>query len=256
MVLSGDGQPHSSIWKEIRLLLEAGGGFLYARIATMITKRITKKVKKSYFVIGHHPISGARFDRLPYRQHRVQYNISAWNPATEAHPQKSPVKEHLSLLLTEDPEQVQRLAPAFSQSMGNFIAQGVQPFAPMVRPWNFQELEITAIRGFPVFPTNLKKDSRHLWVAAFFGFIVHRLSDKDPELMKGNHHDLSHRMERPSGCMRKWSISETCDTIKKAVHLVSPVGFWFKKTRLSFVADGGFPYAPSIPLLQSPATVL
>ena len=57
MVLSGDGQPHSSIWKEIRLLLEAGGGFLYARIATMITKRITKKVKKSYFVIGHHPIS-------------------------------------------------------------------------------------------------------------------------------------------------------------------------------------------------------
>ena len=92
MVLSGDGQPHSSIWKEIRLLLEAGGGFLYARIATMITKRITKKVKKSYFVIGHHPISGARFDRLPYRQHRVQYNISAWDPATEAHPQKSPVK--------------------------------------------------------------------------------------------------------------------------------------------------------------------
>ncbi|WP_307978740.1 hypothetical protein [uncultured Acidaminococcus sp.] len=139
---------------------------------------------------------------------------------------------------------------------GNFIAQGVQPFAPMVRPWDFQDPEITANRGFPVFPTNLKKDSRHLWVAAFFGFIVHRLSDKDPELMKGNHHDLSHRMERPSGCMRKWSISETCDKIKKAVHLVSPVGFWFKKTRLSFVADGGFPYAPSIPLLQSPATVL
>ena len=87
--------------------------------------------------------------------------------------------------MTGDPEQVQRLAPAFSQSMGNFIAQGVQPFAPMVRPWNFQEPEITAIRGFPVFPTNLKKDSRHLRVAAFFGFIVHRLSDKDPEPMSG-----------------------------------------------------------------------
>ena len=41
-----------------------------------------------------------------------------------------------------------------------------------------------------------------------------------------------------------------------AVHLVSPVGFWIKKTRLSFMADGGFPYALSVPLLQSPVTVL
>ena len=87
-MLSGDGQPHSSVWKEIRLLLEAGGGFLYARIATIITKRITKKVKKSYFVIGLHPISGARFDRLPYRQHRVQYNISWY---------RKPDAEHLAL---------------------------------------------------------------------------------------------------------------------------------------------------------------
>ena len=45
--------------------------------------------------------------------------------------------------------------------------------------------------------------------------------------------------------MKKWSISGTCDTIKKeAVRLVSPVVRRFKKTRLSFGADGGFPYAP------------
>lgn len=151
MVLSGDGQPHSSIWKEIRLLLEAGGGFLYARIATMITKMITKKVKKSYFVIGHHPISGARFDRLPYRQHRVQYNISAWNPATEAHPQKSPVKEHLSLLLTEDPEQVQRLAPAFSQSMGISLHRGYSH----LRPWCAHGIfRIRKSRQTVVFPSS------------------------------------------------------------------------------------------------------
>lgn len=134
MVLSGDGQPHSSIWKEIRLLLEAGGGFLYARIATMITKRITKKVKKSYFVIGHHPISGARFDRLPYRQHRVQYNISAWNPATEAHPQKSPVKGPFITAFDRGFGAGAASGICFFTIYGNFIAQGVQPFAPMVRP--------------------------------------------------------------------------------------------------------------------------
>ena len=196
----------------------------------MITKRITKKVKKSYFVIGHHPISGARFDRLPYRQHRVQYNISAWNPATEAHPQKSPVKEHFITAIDRGSRAGASSGTCFFTIYGNFIAQGVQPFAPMVRPWDFQDPEITANRGFPVFPTNLKKDSRHLRVAAFFGFIVHRLSDKDPELMKGNHHDLSHRMERPSGCMRKWSISETCDTIKKKLSIWSaPLDFGLRK---------------------------
>lgn len=51
-------------FKKARLALGATGGFPYARIATMITKRITKKVKKSYFVIGLHPIPGARIYRL------------------------------------------------------------------------------------------------------------------------------------------------------------------------------------------------
>ena len=44
---------------------------------------------------------------------------------------------------------MQRLAPAFFTIYGNFIAQGVQPFAPMVRPWDFQEPETTVNRGFP-----------------------------------------------------------------------------------------------------------
>jgi len=50
----------------------------------------------------------------------------------------------------------------------------------MVRPWDFQKPEITANRGFPVFPTILKKDSRHLLVAAFFGFIVCRFGGQMP----------------------------------------------------------------------------
>ena len=171
MVLSGDGQPHSSIWKEIRLLLEAGGGFLYARIATMITKRITKKVKKSYFVIGHHPISGARFDRLPYRQHRVQYNISAWDPATEAHPQKSPVKGPFITAFDRGSGAGAASGTCFFTIYGNFIAQGVQPFAPMVRPWDFQEPETTVNRGFP---DHIEKGQPLPSGGGFFGF--YRLS--------------------------------------------------------------------------------
>ena len=115
-------------------------------------------------------------DLTAYRIDNTVYSITYRHEIRQRKPiHKNPLsKGLLSQLLTGDPEQVQRLAPAFSQSMGNFIAQGVQPFAPMVRPWNFQEPETTAFRGFPVFPTNLKKDSRHLRVAVFLDFVVCR----------------------------------------------------------------------------------
>ena len=101
-------------------------------------------------------------DLTAYRIDNTVYSITYRHGIRQRKPiYKNPLSQRLTgQLLTGDSEQVQRLrlAPAFSQSMRNFIAQGVQPFAPMVRPWNFQEPEITAIRGFPVFPTNLKNE--------------------------------------------------------------------------------------------------
>ena len=90
-----------------------------------------------------------------YRIDNTVYSITYWHGIRQRKPiYKNPLsKRLLSQFLTGDPEQVQRLAPAFFTIYGNFIAQGVQPFAPMVRPWDFQEPEITANRGFPVFPT-------------------------------------------------------------------------------------------------------
>ena len=106
-------------------------------------------------------------DLTAYRIDNTVYSITYRHGIRQQKPfHKNPLSQRLTgQLLTGDPEQVQRLAPAFSQSMGNFIAQGVQPFAPMVRPWDFQEPETTVNRGFPDHIE--KKDSRHLRVAAF-----------------------------------------------------------------------------------------
>lgn len=91
-------------------------------------------------------------DLTAYRIDNTVYSITYWHGIRQRNPiYKNPLSQRLiGQLLTGDPEQVQRLAPRFSQSMGISLHRGCSH----LRPWDFQEPEITANRGFPVFPTN------------------------------------------------------------------------------------------------------
>ena len=88
---------------------------------------------------------------------------------------KNPLSQRLlSQFLTGDPEQVQHMAPRFSQSMGISLHRGCSHLRPWCAHGIFRSRKSRQTVVFLSSRPYFKKDSRHLRVAAFFGFIVCR----------------------------------------------------------------------------------
>ncbi len=119
-------------------------------------------------------------DLTAYRIDNTVYSITYRHEIRQRKPiHKNPLsKGLLSQLLTGDPEQVQRLAPAFSQSMGISLPKGVQ----LLRPWCSHGIfRSRKSRQTVVFrrPDQLEKGQPSPSGGGFFGFC--RLSLRKPD---------------------------------------------------------------------------
>ena len=117
-------------------------------------------------------------DLTAYRIDNTVYSITYRHGIRQRNPiHKNPLsKGLLSQLLTGDPEQVQRLAPAFSQSMGISLHRGYSHLRPWCAHGIFRSRKSRQTVGFPSSRPYFKEDSRHLRVAAFLDFVVCRES--------------------------------------------------------------------------------
>ena len=115
-------------------------------------------------------------DLTAYRIDNTVYGVTYRHGIRQRKPiHKNPLSQRLTgQLLTGDPEQVQRLAPAFSQSMGISLHRGCSHLRPWCAHGIFRSQKSRQTVVFPSSRPTFKKDSRHLRVAAFFGFIVCR----------------------------------------------------------------------------------
>ena len=96
---------------------------------------------------------------------------------------KNPLSQRLTgQLLTGDPEQVQHMAPRFSQSMGISLHRGCSHLRPWCAHGIFRSRKSRQTVVFPSSRPYFKKNSRHLRVAAFSAssFVVGRFGGQMP----------------------------------------------------------------------------
>ena len=129
-------------------------------------------------------------DLTAYRIDNTVYSITYRHRIRQRKPfHKNPLsKRLLSQLLTGDPEQVQRLAPSFSQSMGISLHKGCSHLRPWCAHGIFRSRKSRQSVFFPSSRPTLKKDSRHLRVAAF---CIERQQMSDPALQACQKSDAS-----------------------------------------------------------------
>ena len=129
-------------------------------------------------------------DLTAYRIDNTVYSITYRHRIRQRKPfHKNPLsKRLLSQLLTGDPEQVQRLAPSFSQSMGISLHKGCSHLRPWCAHGIFRSRKSRQSVFFPSSRPTLKKDSRHLRVAAF---CIERQQMSDPALRACQKSDAS-----------------------------------------------------------------
>ena len=125
-------------------------------------------------------------DLTAYRIDNTVYSITYRHGIRQRKPiRKNPLSKRLTgQLLTGDPEQMQRLAPAFSQSMGISLHRGCSHLRPWCAHGIFRSRKSRQTVVFPSSRPYFKEDSRHLRVAAFFAnvsFIVSRSSFWRPD---------------------------------------------------------------------------